>query len=314
MTLNEIYMIWIPRKSRRVKESTLNAYKITYERHFRKALGHLEITDINKRLAIPFFEEKLDFGLSPKSVADMIIVLKMIIRFAIEELAVDMPDPSWRVDFPTDSRSGAGQLQRYSPGEYKKIVRYLQENPSFKNLAVLIVLCSGMRIGEICALQWGDVDIDNRVFHIRKTIQRLYVIDHTNPTKRYTKVIQGAPKTASSSRDIPILKEIYPLVKKYKAIFRDDYYVCSGTTKFVEPRVLRNHFNLMVDSAGVRRLRFHGLRHTFATTLIENNVDYKTTAVLLGHSNIKTTLDIYVHPSDDAKKDAVNRGLKNMFK
>ena len=172
-----------------------------------------------------------------------------------------------------------------------------------------------MRIGEICALQYGDIDLERKVIKVSKTIERIYMLE-SGGQMRSTKVIIGEPKTISSRREIPIMKDIYPLVKKFAAIARPDYYVCTCSENYVEPRTFRNYYrHFILDKVGLKHcIKFHGLRHTFASTLIENKVEVKTVSSILGHSDVSTTLNVYVHPSEDTKRNAINAALKRTFK
>lgn len=117
-------------------------------------------------------------------------------------------------------------------------------------------------------------------------------------------------------RYIPIMKSILPIVKRFKSVSNDDYYVCTCSDAPIEPRTFRNYYKAYIlEKVKLDHcIKFHGLRHTFATTLIENKVDIKTTSSILGHSDVSTTLNIYVHPSDEAKRDAMNVGLKKIFR
>ena len=115
---------------------------------------------------------------------------------------------------------------------------------------------------------------------------------------------------------MPIVQQILPMLKNFKKAYREDYYVCTCTEKPTEPRTLRNYYrDFILKKVGLDHcIKFHGLRHTFASTLIENKVDVETASVILGHADVTTTMNIYVHPSEDAKRDAVKLGLKNFFK
>ena len=164
--------------------------------------------------------------------------------------------------------------------------------------------------------QWQDVDLVGKVIHVNKTIERIYLPENIGTDKKKTVVEIGSPKTNSSDRYIPILKDIFPIVKKFSAVCKPEYYVCSCSEGFVEPRTLRTYYRIFIlEKVKLDHcIKFHGLRHTFASTLIENKVDVKTVSTILGHSDISTTLDVYVHPSDEAKRGAVNGGLKGIFR
>lgn len=314
MKLKEVYESWYVFKKRQVKASTLSCYNLICINIILPRLGDTEIETITKKSIMPFLYELYDSGKSKKYCMDILIVIKMLVRFAADEMDVDVHDMSWRAVFPTNNKTEKKGIERYSTAEYKKIVDYTIANPSPRNLGILLTICSGMRIGEVCALQWKDVDIANKTIHVCKTIERIYNVDSSGHKSTYIEI--GPPKTASSNRFIPILNNIFPIVKKFSEVCNPDYFVCSCGEKFIEPRTFRNYYNNLIKEKLKfdHTIKFHGLRHTFASTLIENNVDAKTVSTILGHSDISTTLNVYVHPSSEAKKNAVNSGLRKIFK
>lgn len=314
MKLNDVYKAWYSIKKRQVKNSTLSCYNMICINIILPKFGSEEVENLSRKNIMPFLYELMDGGRSCKYCKDILIVLKMLIRFATEELDVETQNMSWRAVFPTINKEEKKELERYSESEYKKIVEYTTNNPSPKNLGILLTICTGMRIGEICALQWKDIDLQERTIHVCRTIERVY--DKDVYGEGGTKIEIGTPKTASSDRYIPILDNIYQIVKRFSQVCNPEYYVCSCSDNFIEPRTFRNYYNrLILDKIGLdHKVKFHGLRHTFASTLIENNIDVKTVSTILGHSDISTTLNVYVHPSKEAKKSAVKNGLKKIFK
>lgn len=152
---------------------------------------------------------------------------------------------------------------------------------------------------------------DNKCIHVTHTIERIMDID-----TRKTKVIESTPKTIESRRDIPIGRDLLGILKKFKACYNDSFYVTTGDEKFCEPRVYRNYYrHLVLNEVGLDRcIKFHGLRHSFATRMIASKADMKTTSRILGHSDVSTTMNLYVHPSMDDKLDAINKSMKNLFK
>jgi integrase len=262
---------------------------------------HLEETEVQS-----FVFQKLDQGLSQKTVKDILIVLKMILKFGakhkwIEHTGFDIQYPTEREKYNTEVLSRANQ---------KKIMQYIQEHFTFRNLGVYACLCSGMRIGEICALTWEDMDTDTGIIHIRRTIQRIYTIEEGF---RKTEIILDTPKTKNSIREIPMNKDLLRMLKPIKKIVNPSFYVLTNDAKPTEPRTYRTYYKNLMKELGMPELKFHGLRHSFATRCIESKCDYKTVSVLLGHSNISTTLNLYVHPNMEQKKKAIEqmfRGLK----
>ena len=312
MTLAEVYENWLPMKERQVKSSTLAVYKMIFINILNPEIGNIDVEELNKKTIMPFLYNLMEKNrLSVKYCNDILIVLKMLIHYASEEFEINIPDTRWKMVWPTKAKTGTSKVERYTPLEYKKIVDYAMNNPSPRNLGILLTICTGMRIGEVCALQFKDIDLGNKTIHINKTMERIY-----NPDNKTSWIEIGTPKTTSSDRYIPIMKNIFPLVKRFFAVSNPDYYVCTCSDSFIEPRTFRNYYNTFIkDKVKLNHcIKFHGLRHTFATTLIENKVDIKTTSTILGHSDISTTLNLYVHPSDEAKRDAMNTGLKRIFK
>lgn len=131
-----------------------------------------------------------------------------------------------------------------------------------------------------------------------------------------TKVIESTPKTIESRRDIPISRDLLGILKKFKACYNDNFYVITSDEMFCEPRTYRNYYkHLILDEVGLDRcIKFHGLRHSFATRMIASKADMKTTSRILGHSDVSTTMNLYVHPSMSDKLEAVNKSMKNLFK
>ncbi len=186
-------------------------------------------------------------------------------------------------------------------------MNYIQEHFTFRNLGVYICLSEGMRIGEVCALTWEDIDTDNGVISVNRTIQRIYVIEEGN---RRTELILDTPKTKNSIREIPISKDLLKILKPFKKIVNPSFFVLTNDVKPTEPRTYRSYYKNLMKELNMPELKFHGLRHSFATRCIESNCDYKTVSVLLGHSNISTTLNLYVHPNMEQKKKAIEQMFK----
>lgn len=317
MKLNDVYNKWLSVKRRQVKESTLSCYQLIYIKILAPRFGSTDVETMNKKVVTTFLYELLDSGAkSKKYCSDILIVIKMLIRYAGDELDINVPDTAWKVIWPTNNKVGVSKLERYTQEEYRKIVEYVMDNPSPRNLGILLSICTGMRIGEICALQWRDIDIVGNTIHVNKTMERIYLPGNIGTDRKKTVVEIGTPKTSSSDRHIPILKNILPIVKKFYAVCKPDYYVCTCSEDFIEPRTLRTYYRIFIlEKVKLNHcIKFHGLRHTFASTLIENKVDVKTVSTILGHSDISTTLNVYVHPSNEAKICAVNGGLKGIFR
>lgn len=301
--ISQIADLWKEEKRQFVKKSTFAAYSLIVETHLQPAFGNL--TAVTEKDVQDFVLQKLNGGLSQKTIKDMLIVLRMILKFgAKKNYCVYAPID---VIFPTDRERQ--ELEVLSIANQKKIMRFVEENFTFRNLGIFICLSTGIRIGEICALTWDDIDTDNGVIHIRKTIQRIYVKE--NGIKK-TELLIDTPKTATSMRDIPMIKDLYEILKPLKKVVNNDYFVLTNEATPTEPRTYRNYYKKLLDKLGIPPIKFHGLRHSFATRCIESKCDYKTVSVILGHSNISTTLNLYVHPNYEQKKKCIDKMFRKI--
>lgn len=306
MTLREVSAKWAEDKQMYVKQSSYAAYTLLLYNHILPEFGDKEeLTELDLQ---QFLMRKLKGTLSQKTVKDTFIVLKMILKFGIKYNMWTYMPPFEDLKYPTNHYKK--ELKTLSPADYKKIVNHIKENFTFRALGILIVLSTGMRIGEICALAWEDIDIEKGVLVVNKTIQRIYTV-MPNGTKK-TELVIDTPKTVCSAREIPLSPDLMKILKPLMKILNSDYYVLTNDVKPTEPRTYRVFFDEYIKNLGIKKIHFHGLRHSFATQCISAKVDVKTVSAILGHSNITTTFNLYVHPSKEDKKGAVNQLFKSL--
>ena len=301
--IGEVAALWKKDKQQYVKQSTIAAYALILENHILPVFGDkVQLTETDVQA---FALKKLQDGLSQKTVKDVLIVLKMIQKFGAKN--GDLPFVEWSVKFPTEQTKQ--ELEVLSINNQKRIMQYAIDNFTFRNLGIYICLSTGIRIGEVCALKWGDINIATETISINRTIERIYVIDGE---KRHTEVVIGTPKTKNSLREIPMSKELLKIVRPLKKVMNDEYFILTNEAKPTEPRTYRNYYKQLLKQLGIPDLKFHGLRHSFATRCIESQCDYKTVSVILGHANISTTLNLYVHPNMEQKKKCINQMFKKL--
>ena len=190
-------------------------------------------------------------------------------------------------------------MRVFSCEEQKSLVQYLTQEMDVYKLGVLFALYTGVRIGELCALLWEDLDEDGVT--IRKTVQRL-----KKESGDGTELVVGAPKTGSSLRRIPIPSFLLPYINEFK---KDGqvHFISTDDFPIVEPRVMQYKLKQYLGELGIEGATFHTLRHTFATRCIEAGVDSRTLSAILGHSTIVTTLDRYVHISETQKRTNIEK-------
>lgn len=300
----QVATAWAEHKSRYVKRSTICNYELTLRNHLLPAFGASR--DVTEEAVQRFVMEKLRAGLSHKSVHDMVVVLKMVSRFGAKHFGIKSPD--WEIRFPTP-RTGA-ELPVLSLRHHRRLLEYVKRNLTSRNLGILICLHTGIRIGEVCSLTWGDIDTAAGVISINKTIGRVYVVEEEGGG--HTELSVTSPKTRNSYREIPMTRDLLQVLRPLKGKAFASDYVVTNRAKPTEPRTYRAYFSRLLTKLNIPHLRFHGLRHTFATRCIEGKADYKTVSVLLGHSKISTTLDLYVHPGNDQKKRCIDRMMKRL--
>lgn len=302
-TINQITEEWKEEKKKYVKKSTYAAYQLLIQNHITPYFG--DLYEVNEEKVQQFVFDKLDAGLSEKTIRDIIIVLKMILKFGIKNGYLEYV----QIDAKFPSKQEKKDLDVLSKADQKKFMEHLRNNFTFKNLGIFICLSTGMRIGEICGLRWCDVDTAEGVIKVRHTLQRIYIIEGET---RHTELLLDTPKTANSVRDIPMSSELLKMLKSLNKVVNENYYVISNDIKPIEPRTYRNYYKKLCKQLDIPELKFHGLRHSFATRCIESKADYKTVSVLLGHSNISTTLNLYVHPNKEQKKKTIDKMLRSL--
>lgn len=302
-TIKELSSEWIEDKKKYVKRSTYALYSVLLENQILPAFGASRSLD--EAEVQDFIFKKISSGLSRKSVKDIVAVIKMIKRYGIRNGVLEPAE--WCLKFPMPPAKNVPVVM--SLQDQKKILHYIEMNFTLKSLGIYVCLLTGMRIGEICALKWKDIDLEYGIFHVRRIIERIYIIEDG---QRRTELLIGTPKTVSSLRDIPISRSLLRILKPLKKIINEDNYFLTNGQRPLEPRSYRAYYLRLLKMLGVQKVKFHGLRHSFATRCIEAGCDYKTISSILGHADISTTLNLYVHPDIAQKKKCIDKMARSM--
>lgn len=302
-TICEVAARWKKDKRQYVKQSTFSAYELILENHLLPAFARYKrLTEDDVQA---FVLQKLQGGLSRNTVKDMLIVLKMIQRFGVKNGLLDYQE--WNIKFPTERVKQEPSV--FSIAHQRTLMRHIKKNPTNRNLGILLCLNTGMRIGEVCALKWGDIDLQLGTIRVARTVERIYLIEGNH---RHTQLIINTPKTKNSEREIPISYDLLKTIRPLKKDTNDSHYLLTNCPKPTEPRIYRQYFKQLLQQLGLPDMKFHGLRHSFATRCIESLCDYKTVSALLGHASISTTLNLYVHPNLAQKRKCINKMLKGL--
>lgn len=301
----EIIRLWVNSNRIRIKGATEYKYTYIIEKHIIPALGEYRVSEINSAVINIFLDEKLragridgDGGLSSSYVKTMAIIINSVIHYAeAEGICKPLNTPILK---PQTIKK---EMQILTYEAQNKLEEMMSVEPDATKLGAFIALNTGMRIGEICALSWNEVDINEKVIHVRHTISR--IINNDSDDSK-TKLIVDKPKTKAAIRDIPISSVLLPILSLMKKDYSSEY-VLTGTNNFVSTRTYDYRYRNMLSSLGIMHINFHALRHTFATRCIEAGVDVKSLSEILGHANVSTTLSTYVHPSMELKRIQIEK-------
>ncbi len=295
VTFGRTLIDWLQSESAAIKPSSRAVYLSILTTHLLPELGPLPLREITAERVSALLYEKSEV-LSPSTVCVIAAVIRHALRYAETR-----GDPSaCSVDgVPRVSRNRATDIRVLSDQEQAALERSLNPNdPS--DMGLLLALCTGLRVGELCGLRWGDIDENCESLSVRRTAQRVRNADGVGTTLRF-----DSPKSVSSMRTIPMPARVAERLKRLRA--PDECYVLSGSTKAIEPRTMQNRFKACQRRAGLEQRNFHTLRHTFATRWIEKGFDVKTLSRVLGHADVATTLNIYVHPSLETMRSYINQ-------
>lgn len=305
-TFKELAKEWMVHQKKFVKESTYSTYAAHLQNHIIPLLGDFLCEEITAECLQNGVLQWLDNGrkdgtgcLSEKTVKDIVVILKSCMKYGKKNGYILCNDID--ITFPSQ-KGNHKKITIFSIREQQILASAVLSEPSNKASGILISLYTGIRIGELCALKWSDVDLLNKTISISKTLQRLYFKDEEG--NGYTKIIITPPKTITSIREIPIASKLLKTLKKLCPDNKNSY-VLTNTEKYIEPRTYRNFYARFLRGLDIRKLKFHSLRHTFATMCIESGADYKTVSELLGHANTNITMNLYVHPSLEQKRKCV---------
>lgn len=290
---------WLENKKLSVKESTIAHYKMIVDKHIMPLLDRYDISAVTSNIIQQYMNKLIFDGYAAKTVGDILNVIKSIIKYAEHKgfcCNCDLSIISLKIH--------KSEIETLTLIEQKKLCNYIENNLDNRNFGILLCLYTGIRIGELCALKWSDIDIREKVLIVNKTMLRIsnnYLSDRCK-----TKIIITSPKSEDSVRQIPIPKHIIDVLKNFNR--NSNAYVLTGLEdNFIEPRNMQYHFKTILKKCGIRNVKFHILRHTFATRCVENGFEIKSLSEILGHSSIKITLDRYVHSSMDLKRKNMDK-------
>lgn len=295
---------WLESIKSQIKESTFNKYQNTLTNYILPLYGEQTLD----KITYDFIESccnlqmvsggKQGSGLSAKTVTDVLSVVRSILKYAVRK----------GIYVPCDGRSiqikrSPKAMRVLSKAEQAQLCKYLLSDPEPCNIGILICLFTGLRVGEICALRWEDVSFSDQTIHVHQTLQRVQNKSGDGPK---TKIVVTTPKSACSIRIIPIPDELISVLAAYKKA-SVGFILTNDEHHFVEPRTMQNRFKKALKNSGIESANFHSTRHTFATRCIELGFDVKSLSEILGHATVNITMNRYVHPTMELKKENMKK-------
>ena len=292
-----------------VKESTANKYHNLLHTYVLPVYGDVTLNCITYDFVEKQCKELLlhggsdHSGLSPKTVSDVLSVIRSVLKFAIRKGKIVPCDGSG-----VQIKQIQKEMRILSKTEQARLCSYLYSELDPYNIGILICLFTGLRIGEICALHWEDVSFSEQTIRVHQTMQRIQ--DNSVDGKK-TKIILSTPKSACSIRTIPIPEPLIEVLINYQTS-QSGFLLTNSDSHFIEPRTMQNRFKKALECSQIAPANFHALRHTFATRCVELGFDVKSLSEILGHATVNITMNRYVHPTLEMKKENMKK-LSSLF-
>ena len=316
--LGEWMAYWLENYVRPIaKPAGYQHYRDNVEKHILPHLGKIPLGELTPRVLQQFLNQQARNGnlrdhdpLSTKSMRNMRVVLDVALKQAMAEGIIhNNPVPLTVVKSVRSHR-----MQIMTNEIQQQLENYLFRNRHDYHAGILIAMFTGMRLGEVCALQWKDYDADKGRLHVNKTVRRETNYD-AKPGENRTMLVVNEPKTVSSDRILtmpPVLETVLKqqrvdYARRFRIPNENDPIVFSGVGKMVDPDNLSHYFVRLLKKLGLPHVKFHAMRHTFATRAIENGIDIATVSGLLGHADVTTTTHFYVQPREAAMDQAMRR-------
>lgn len=301
-SVSEISKCWLAEESSDLKESSIIKYENILRCYILPEFGETDLSGITNEHLIHFVNNLKTSGgvkkqgLAPSTISEVITTMNALRIYALKR--------DFTVSFSTECitiRQDKKEIRVFSLSEERILITYLRKNMDLTAIGILICLYTGIRVGELCALTWDEINLNEKTMKIGRTMQRLHVKGKEYKTE--VKILE--PKSKRSIRMIPLPDVLIEILKNKEC---EGAFVLTGSKKkYAEPRVMQNRFKRILKNCGIEDANFHTTRHTFATRCVELGFDIKSLSEILGHSSVTITMNKYVHPTMELKAENMNR-------
>lgn len=293
MNLSQWIEKWIE-SQKHIKQTTKTMYYSHLKNHIKPGIGKVKLKKLNEEI-VQAFADDLSSEYAPKTVHAVFSMLRLALTEAHRQKYIS--DIYSSIRLPKVKQKAVRILTK---SEQRRLEKAIYASNNRYDIGILLCLYTGIRIGELCALTWKNVNLKDAVITIDKTVQRVKNSDNNSRTK----INFDTPKSHSSTRTIPIPRFLVKELKKYQ---RKDGYILRDNGKFTDTRNISRRFKQLLKSADVEDMNFHCLRHTFSTRALELGFDAKTLSEILGHSSVTTTLNLYAHSLPEHKRREMDK-------
>lgn len=298
---------WLQKMSMKWKPTTYDLYARIVRLYVDPIIGKYAVSEIDRNVLQTFSEEMINLSrdkrLSDKYRKYACSIVCQIIEYISGSRQLGIKAPAMpefcirKEEMELPDAKSLDTLERY-------LIAHLEDDTC---LGILLAMYTGIRIGELCALQWKDIDLENGVIKIHRNLQRIQ--DCAKEEGRKTKIYVQQPKSTTSIRMLPIADSLLETLKLYQK--EPEKYLISGRkVEWAEIRTVQYRFASILRKSGVSQFHFHLLRHTFASRCISTGCDVKSLSEILGHSSVQITMNVYVHSSMRLKKEMLNNVCK----
>ena len=304
MKLEDLLNLWLEKYAKlSIKPRSYNKYEAFITLHINPILGNTPITEITSNMLQDFILQKLENGnlktnkpLSVNTVFGIVSVLKQAFKLALT-LDLIPKDPTVAIKLPQQQEK---EIQALTRDEQKRIEEYCLKQTKNNYIGIIICLYTGIRLGELLALTWDDIDFEKKFLYIKKTAYKIKI-------NGKNQMVIDKPKTKKSNRIIPLPDKLINLLQLTKNKSTSDYILSTKTNNMVDIRSYQRTFESILNKCGIKHYNFHCLRHTFATRALELGMDIKTLSEILGHTNVAITLNRYAHSLLEYKIQEMNK-------